>query len=253
MGKSIYEISDELRTLIDAIEENGGEIDEEVENKLAITQDELSTKIDDYCKAISIANTDIDFCKKEKQRINDIQNTKKNLVEKLKSRVLDAVNEFGYYGKSGNKVIDTETHKLFTKLTKSLNVDKERYAILCNYAIEYVEELDNNGILQSNEETDLNGMMGAINANIKATYGEDFVSFTTNDLSSCRYNMNFDINLLDLMRNPVFLEVFRVFQTAEPAEDTTLLKALLTEESNLNKESNFTIAKLDTNTSLTIK
>lgn len=251
MSKSIYQISDELQLIINEIEENGGEITEDIEQKLAISQDELESKIDSYCNIIASVNSNIDFCKKEKQRINDLQNVKKNLVDNLKKRVLEAVERFGYEGKSGNKVIDTQTHKLFTKNTQLVIVDRERYELICNEAINYISELDTNGILDGSDNVDLSGMLAAINSIIGAGR-EDFVPFTISDLCSCRYTMEFSVNLLDLMRNPYILEVLRTFQTYKAEEDSILLKNSLLADKESGKN-NFTVAQLSTNTSLTIK
>lgn len=251
MSKSIYQISDELQLIINEIEENGGEITEDIEQKLAISQDELESKIDNYCNIIASVNSNIDFCKKEKQRINDLQNTKKTLVDTLKKRVLEAVERFGYEGKSGNKVIDTQTHKLFTKNTQLVIVDRERYELICNEAINYISELDTNGILDGSDNVDLSGMLAAINSIIGAGR-EDFVPFTISDLCSCRYTMEFSVNLLDLMRNPYILEVLRTFQTYKAEEDSILLKNSLLADKESGKN-NFTVAQLSTNTSLTIK
>ena len=46
MNKSLYEISDELQQIINYIEDNGGEINEEIEEALNISQEELEEKVD---------------------------------------------------------------------------------------------------------------------------------------------------------------------------------------------------------------
>lgn len=183
MSKSLYEISEELRQIIDNIEENGGEVDEFVEEALQIKQEELDTKIENYCKAITMLNSDVDCCKNEKQRINSIQNTKKNIVEKLKSRILEAVTLWGETGKSGNKVLNLPTRKLYTKLSKQLKVDSDRILTLASYFQRYVLELKKEGILVTGKDIDLSGMMAAINALIRAEKGENYEPFTLNDLN----------------------------------------------------------------------
>ena len=94
-------------------------------------------------------------------------------------------------------------------------------------------------------------MLAAINSIIGAGR-EDFVPFTISDLCSCRYTMEFSVNLLDLMRNPYILEVLRTFQTYKAEEDSILLKNSLLADKESGKN-NFTVAQLSTNTSLTIK
>ena len=141
MSKTLYEISDELRQIIDTIEENGGEVDEFIEEALAIKQEELESKVEAYCNLIAMTKGEIDCCKNEKQRINNIQNVKKNLVEKLRDRLLDAVLTWGEIGKTGNRVLNLPTHKLFTKDVRKVNVDEERFATLTTYVQRYILDL----------------------------------------------------------------------------------------------------------------
>ena len=67
MNKTLYEISDELRQIINNIEENGGEIDEFIEEALNIKQQELESKVEAYCNIIAMTKGDIECSKNEKQ------------------------------------------------------------------------------------------------------------------------------------------------------------------------------------------
>ena len=183
MSKTLYEISDELQQIVNTIEENGGEIDEYTEEALQIKQEELETKIENYCNLITILKSDVECCKNEKQRINSLQNTKKNIVDKLRERILEAVLKWGNEGKSGNKVLDLSTRKLFTKCKETFVPNEERIATFSRYFQSYLLELKKEGILMTGPEIDLTGMMGAINSLIKAEKGENYPPFTVNDLN----------------------------------------------------------------------
>ena len=151
MNKSLYEIQDELQQIIDNIEENGGEVDEFIEEALQIKQEEFENKVESYCNAITMLKSEVECCKNEKQRINNIQNTKKNIVEKLKNRILDAVLIWGTPGKNGNKVLNLATRKLFTKVTPTFVPNGDRIATLSLYFKSYVLELKRNGILTTGQ------------------------------------------------------------------------------------------------------
>ena len=138
MSKTLYEISDELQQIVNTIEENGGEIDEYTEEALQIKQEELETKIENYCNLITILKSDVECCKNEKQRINSLQNTKKNIVDKLRERILEAVLKWGNEGKSGNKVLDLSTRKLFTKCKETFVPNEERIATFSKYFQSYL-------------------------------------------------------------------------------------------------------------------
>ncbi len=189
MSKSLYEIQDELKQIIDTIEENGGEIDEFTGEALEIKQEEFESKIESYCNAITMLKSEAECCKNEKQRINDIQTTKKNIIEKLKDRILDAVLVWGTTGKTGNKVLNLPTRKLFTKLTPTFVPNDDRIAILSFYFKSYVLELKRNGILVTGRDIDLTGMVAAINALVRTEKGEDYPPFTVNDLNYIEYEV----------------------------------------------------------------
>lgn len=187
MSKSLYEIQDELQQIIDNIEENGGEVDEFTEEALKIKQEEFESKIESYCNAITMLKSETECCKNEKQRINSIQQTKNNIVEKLKNRILDAVLTWGTPGKNGNKVLNLPTRKLFTKLTPTFVANDDRITTLSLYFKSYILELKRNGILVTGQDIDLTGMMAAINALVRTEKGEDYAPFTVNDLNYIQY------------------------------------------------------------------
>ena len=59
---NIFEISKELESVFDELEENGGELTEELEEKLSISQDEFRSKVDAYLSVIRHTESDIDCC-----------------------------------------------------------------------------------------------------------------------------------------------------------------------------------------------
>lgn len=248
--KSLYQISEELQDIINNIEDNGGEVTENIMNTLTISQNELREKAQSYCNVINMLNGDIDACKAEKKRINDLQNTRKNTVDKLKSVLLDALNKFGDEGKSGNKVLDTQLYKLFTKSTKSISVNEERLNTFAYYVISYMSELKSNGILSLGEDIDYTGMVNAINAVIKANRGEEYESFTVQDLLSLNFNVNLSIPIGRIIfeKNQALIDVLIDNAALVTNDITDSSKELIK-----GGDDRFTIANLETKQSLTIK
>lgn len=103
---SIYNITTELEDIFLELEENGGELTPELEERLTIIQENLKSKLDSYRKAYTMLNLEAESCKKEEQRLAVIRKTKENNANRLKGVMLDAVIAYGDLGKSGNKVID---------------------------------------------------------------------------------------------------------------------------------------------------
>ena len=62
---NIYNITAELEDIFLELEENGGELTPELEERLAITQDNLKSKLDGYRKAYTVLNLEAESCKKE--------------------------------------------------------------------------------------------------------------------------------------------------------------------------------------------
>jgi len=125
MSKPIYEIKEELRQLLEVIEEAEGEIDDEVGEQLAITEEELGDKIMSYYGVVKATEASNQLLKDEKARLSNLQTTNDRKIEILKSKILDAVNEFGYVGKTGNKKIDLDTLKLYTISKDKVYIENE--------------------------------------------------------------------------------------------------------------------------------
>lgn len=256
MNKSLYEISDELQQIINNIEENGGEVDEFTLEALEIKQEELENKIENYCNAITMINSDVDCCKNEKQRINNIQNTKKNIVEKLKARILEAVLKWGSDGKSGNKVLNLPTRKLFTKTTEKFIADDDRIATLSRFVQSYILELKKQGILMTGQDIDLKGMIAAINSIIRAEKGESYEPFTLNDLNYIELEISTKCSLASLFDGSHDFAIDAMINPSASVlteADSKNLTTSLTTAKDLHIEPTVTLGHLDYAYSLTIK
>ena len=256
MSKSLYEIQDELQQIIDTIEENGGEVDEFTEEALKIKQEEFESKIESYCNAITILKSEAECCKNEKQRINNIQNTKKNIVEKLRDRILEAVLNWGTPGKNGNKVLNLATRKLFTKTNPTFVPDEDRIATLSIYFKSYILELKRNGILITGQDIDLNGMMVAINALIKTEKGENYPPFTVNDLNYIEYEFSGRYSLTQMFdgsHNFVFDMINSPNVSISTETNEKDAKQSIITATELNIEPTCTLGFVEDKPSLTIK
>lgn len=91
MNKSLYQIDAELQRIVDEIIDNGGEITPELEEQLAITQDNLNEKLDNYRKLFTMIESRALACKTEKQRIEVLQKSRERAAKRLKDAMLEAV------------------------------------------------------------------------------------------------------------------------------------------------------------------
>lgn len=207
MGKNIWEIDNDIQSIINEIEEADGEITEEQEKALELSQEEFSKKVDSYCAVIDKYNNYISTCKTEKKRINDLQKVRENVINKLKGILLYSVEKYGISGRNGNKTYETATRKLFTKSVNKFNTDEERKNIITNHFINYIKELYLNGIIDNIDDETLSTIINAINVIIKSEYGEDFVEFNINDVKSIDLYINIEFKLSDLTRFPEIVNI----------------------------------------------
>lgn len=122
---NIYQIKQELISIFNEIEDNEGEITPELEDKLNITQESFKDKIKDYTNVVKMLQNDIIDIKAEKARLNDLQKSKEKTIERLKTIIIEAIQEFGDVSKSGGKFVDYGTGKVSIRNTESVEVNED--------------------------------------------------------------------------------------------------------------------------------
>lgn len=258
---NIFEIGEHLKAIFDELEENGGELTEELAADLEITENNFRDKIESYCQVITMYKSDIDCCKEEKDRVNSIQKVKKNIVDRIVSKLLDAVKMYGETGKSGNKIITLPTRKLYTTSRTSVNEFESRKGKLAYYFISYLKELNQNGVLELGEETDINGLLGPINAIAKSEYEtpdefgntpiEEFIPYTIADLQAVKLDISNSISFYDLLTSRSkfgYLLANDELSFSNTELDKDIAKAILQDDPN-----RLTVGELVKKDSLTIK
>lgn len=197
---SLYNISSEILRIFENVENNEGEITDEEYNSLVIKQEELKTKLDCYVKAVKEFNASAAFCKTEKKSIDDRKKVYENRVLRLKKAMLDAVNNFGEFGKN-NKFIELESCRLYTKVSISVNVDEDRVNLFMTHFEKFLREVVNGDVLYTGEDVDLQGILDVINTNIKAEQEYGFVPFTLNDLTTFKIGIKSTATIYELFRS----------------------------------------------------
>lgn len=120
---NLYQIEQDLLELYAQVEENGGEITPEIEERLNITQENFTNKLENYTKFVKVLEGDIALMDSEIERINKLKQTKQNLVNRLELSMLNALKLFG--NKDPKKDIwrfDLITFKLSTRQSQSIEI-----------------------------------------------------------------------------------------------------------------------------------
>lgn len=216
--ESLYNIDARLKSILNDIEEAGGEITEEQIKELEITQEALKEKLNNYKRAYLTVQNDIDFAKKEKKRIDSYKSTKENIANRLKECMLEAVINYGETSKNGNKTIELDGGKLFTRNISSIEINNIYWDRLKDQVIKRLEELNNNGMLRAfdlnidTNDIDIDSFINSINANYAAEYPEEAKAieeqfghlFTVDDLYCIKVNIKFNYTLADLLKKDAY-------------------------------------------------
>lgn len=260
---NIYDISRELEDIFLELDENGGELTPELEERLKINQQNLNDKLDNYRKAYTALNLEADNCKKEEQRIAALRKAKQNNADRLKKVMLDAVINYGDCGKSGNKVINLTDSKLYTRNSNCVEIDEYICNIFVDLVFNQLEELWKNDMLDSNINGTFNDeeFIKVINDKFIIEYPyyanklkEDTGGyFTINDLYAIDATIELNLPLAFLLKVENFDIVNTYFN-----HQTNISKSIninKTKVSNMikNCEGGVSIAKIVTNPSLIIK
>lgn len=222
---SLYEITNTFNRLFDEIEENDGEITSDIEEALAITQENYKEKLENYAKVIKDYESDVIVIKAETERLNTRKKIIENRIERLKKNVLEAVIKFG--------TVETAKFKIGTRKSKVVEFDENRIYELKTAMMKLAHEIHDNGVIAFGDDCDIQGMLDVINANIRAKFNlpeEEYVPFTINDLNTFKVNINSTSSLADLF-----------------TRKDGLLEALLNNEARFNVDNEISKTELKNN------
>jgi hypothetical protein len=95
---NLFGIAQKYDYLVSQIEENDGEITEEIAEELAIAESELEDKLRAYRQVIDAQKANIAYNKDEIKRLRDRNVSFDKIAGRLKSSVVDALHIFGQVG-----------------------------------------------------------------------------------------------------------------------------------------------------------
>lgn len=218
MEKSLFYISVDIEALFDEIEELGGEITPEIEERLAITQEQLISKLGSYVNAVKFMDEKLDAAKKEKERIAQFTKSYTNKKERLVDAMTRAVSAYGNTSKTGSKFIELMTCKLSIRRSQSVELNTDLIAAIKTIVYKYLMNIYNTSELGISD-FDVSYVLDHVNSELLAdsTYhelinyheesdestGEVFGVYnavTEDDLSAIDLDIQFDVPLMFLFR-----------------------------------------------------
>ena len=252
---NIFDIQQDLYSIFEQIEENGGELTEELEQKLDITQESFKSKVEAYINVIKQTKNDIELCKQENKRLKERQQVKQNLIDRLSNIIIGAVEQFGDTTEQGTKFLDYGTGRISVKNTESVELNALNGQI-CNDAIAALRYKFENKLLEGYNSVDCQEIIADVVATSQSE-NEDFRypihadDLTVDDICALDAKLSFTVNVGDLMQGEGFEFIRHLLSYVDnyKIEDGTSKTTL----KELYKNDDLHIGKIVNNKSLMIK
>ena len=254
MGKSIFDIDKELYALYDEIEEAGGEITPEMEEKLEINGQEMTNKIKNITNFINNLNADILAIKSETDRLAKLKKSKDNTITGLTKLVLFAINNYGTEDKKGKKWIDWGTGKVGVRKSTSVELDDKKIENL----VDVLKTTVVNGIytntLHQFDSIDPNAILDAAVHNSQIEEDITNSEVEMEDMDDVIVNVTIPVSMSNLLKGDGYMLLAKMGDVSKdgwsfkPSVDKKAMKVKLTDEGCTSN-----IAKVVENDNLTIK
>lgn len=254
MGKSIFEIDKELYALYDEIEEAGGEITPEIEEKLEINGQEMTNKVKNITNFINNLNADILAIKSETDRLAKLKKSKENTIKGLTNLLLFAIKKYGKEDKNGKKWIDWGTGKVTIRKSESIEVNSKKLEAINDMLKVTFANGIYTGTLNQNSSVDEQALLDAIVNTSKDSGNYECSEIEIEDLDDVNIEITVPVKLTDLLKGNGYQlmtnigAVNRDGWKFKPSIDKKLMKVKIKDDGCVSN-----IAELVENDNLTIK
>jgi len=116
---SLFQISNDMQLIVNELIANGGELTDELQDQLQITESQMKQKASGYAQVIRAMKYDNDVVDAEIKRLQAIKKVRKNTTERLENALSDAMQQFEL------DVIDTPTTKISFRSSQSVEITDE--------------------------------------------------------------------------------------------------------------------------------
>jgi len=124
--QTLWQLTQEELSFISLMEENGGELTDEIAEELAIRRDNFSHKAEAYAKFILKLESEADQAAAEIKRIQALKKAKENTVARLRESLLAALMVFTEEDAKGIRRYETPLAKLSTRKSQAVEVLDEQ-------------------------------------------------------------------------------------------------------------------------------
>jgi len=171
MGKNIYDIADDYIAVIAEIENNEGELTEDMEKRLQIAEDELEEKLRAYRSVIKQNESFVDYNRDEIKRLRDRNKSFDNTKERLCKYIIPALHMFGKQTASGNFSVKYPDFSVSTRLSESVSINPDKVQTLLNAKAGLIENDAHVAKVLLNNQSALD-LLGDVEITIKVPFTE---------------------------------------------------------------------------------
>lgn len=125
MSNTLFQLTQEELNFLALMEENGGEVTDEILEDLAIRRENFQHKAEAYAKFILKLEGEADQAAAEIKRIQGLKKAKEAVATRLKDTLLQALQVFGQEDKAGVRRFETALCKLSTRRSQAVEVTDE--------------------------------------------------------------------------------------------------------------------------------
>ena len=250
---NIYQIKQEFIELFNTLEENGGELTPELEEQLKVTKDSFKEKIKTYTDVVKTLNSDIESIKVEQKRLKELADSKQKTIDRLKSIIIDAIEEFGDTKKTGVRYVDYGTGKVSIRKTTAVDVDTNLLkAIAKGIKISLCYNRDNNQ-LDVIDRIDFNSIANYMTLDENG-FGEAKFAVSEDDLNHANAKISFRVPIHSITDGSVYNIIKDIVNRGSDFDiDADVSKTSLKSELEENGSCAPNLAKLVTNKNIIIK
>ena len=253
---NIWQIQQELLSIFDELEENGGELTEELEQQLAINQEDFRSKVENYTNVIKSVKADIAAIDEETKRLAALKKSKNTLIERLSKVIINAIEMFGETTKAGGKFFDYGTGKVSIRNSQKVVLDDDKIEAISDELCKAIACEAMMGNASNREDFTFEDIIQRCKNHTKYDETGQVVEasedVTKEDIQSTAVEITFRENIVNLMKGDGYNHLKQLFMynsgiSMIPKIDKTQLK------NELKDTTDITIGKIEPNKTLTIK
>ena len=253
---NIWQIQQDLLSIFDELEENGGELTEELEEQLAISQEDFRSKVENYTNVIKSVKADIAAIDQESKRLAELKKSKTAMVDRLSKVIIEAVDKFGDTTKNGGKFFDYGTGKVSIRNSQKVELDDDKLECMANEYAKCIAFEDMLGNASNRENITFEEMIQRCKEHKTTNLDivvDDPYDITRNDIERSTFDISITASMEDMICGMGYKAVKELINTF--GNHMTIKPKVIKDvvKQGIISEENITIGKIVPNKTLTIK